>query len=146
MNPVMLIIVPGFLGGLVIALIVIMIQRRRTSDASVVMPHRLEPLSTDMINMAHIKVAGVGGLGLVAMAAAVAFDVPMIGISITIALVLGTITAVIMIVRTNRSGPMPSSGSRMGANTVLSIDEPHDPSGDVTRTGRRSGNVRLAAT
>jgi len=48
-----------------------------------------DPISTDPINIAHIRVAGIGGLGLVAMAAVVAWNVPAIGTAMTIALVSG---------------------------------------------------------
>jgi hypothetical protein len=49
-----------------------------------------DPISTDPINISHIRVAGIGGLGLVAMAAVVAWNVPEIGIA-TIAAVTGGI-------------------------------------------------------
>lgn len=124
MDPVTLVIVPGFLGGLVLALVVILSNRRDRRVSRVVIPYRAERPSTDVINMASIKVAGVGGLGLVAMAAAVALDVPHIGQSVAVGLGLGAIMAVIMILRARRRGPMPTSGGRMGANTTLSIDEP----------------------
>jgi hypothetical protein len=131
MDPVTLVIVPGFLGGLVLAIVVVISNRRDRRVSPVIIPYRPERVSTDVINMASIKVAGIGGLGLVAMAAAVALDVPHIGQSVAVGLGLGAIMAVIMIVRARRSGPMPSSGGRMGANTMLSIDEPtgsHDDS------------------
>ena len=83
-----------------------------------------EPLSTDVINMAHIRVAGIGGLGFVAMAAVVAIYIPSIRASLAIGLALGVLFGVGLIVWRRRTGPMPSSGRRPGANTVLSIDEP----------------------
>jgi hypothetical protein len=124
MDPVTLVVVPGFLGGLVIAFIVVLANRRAARRPALFLPYRLESVSPHMINMASIKVAGVGGLGLVAMALAVALDVPQIGQSIGIGFGLGAVAAVIMIVRARRTGGMPSSGRRMGANTTLSIDEP----------------------
>ena len=139
MNPVTLVIVPGILGGLLLA---ILSHRRRGATPSVILPHRSQWPSTDVINMASIKVAGVGGLCLVAMAGAVALDVPEIGQSIAISLGLGTLCAVLMILRARRSGPMPSSGQRMGANTTLSIDQPDGSSSDVEyQTGPE---IRLA--
>ena len=89
MDPVTLVIVPGFLGGLVLAMIVVLSNRRDRRVSPVIIPYRAERPSTDVINMASIKVAGVGGLGLVAMAAAVALDVPHIGQSIALGLGLG---------------------------------------------------------
>jgi hypothetical protein len=49
--------------------------------------------------MASIKVVGVGGLGLVAMSAAVALNVPKIFEATAIGLVAGTIMAIVLIVR-----------------------------------------------
>ena len=132
MDPVTLIVVPGFLGGLVIALLVFW-RQRRSSSPSVVQPFRRGEFSTDVINMSSIKVAGVGGLGLVAMAAAVALDVPRIGQSIMIGLALGAVIAAIMIYRRRSSGSLPSSGERVGANTTLSIDAPPAASADAER-------------
>lgn len=123
MDPVTLIVVPGFVGGLVIAAIVVALQRRSSGNASVVVPYKQAPLTTDVINMASIKVAGVGGLGLVAMAAAVALDVRRIGETIALGLACGVVIALVMIVRRRESGSMPSSGGHMGANTILSLDD-----------------------
>ena len=127
MDPVVTVLVPGFLGGLVIAALCVLWQRRRPSAPRLASPsYRSEPLSINAINMASIRVAGLGGLGLVAMAAAVALDVPRIGQSVAIGFVLGVATAAVLIFRRRRSGPMPSSGRGLGANTVLSIDGPRD--------------------
>jgi hypothetical protein len=56
-----------------------------------------DTLSTDVINIAHIRVAGVGGLGLVAMAAIVAWNVPAIGAAVAVALATGIVLAVVII-------------------------------------------------
>lgn len=56
-----------------------------------------EPISTDPINIAHIRVAGVGGLGLVAMAAIVAWYVPGIRIATLVALGAGATLAIALI-------------------------------------------------
>lgn len=122
MDPVTLVVVPGFLGGLVIALLFIRRHGRPTDAAA--SGSAGEPVSTDVINMARIRVAGVGGLGLVAMALAVAWVVPRIGQTLGIGFVLGAICGVVLILRRRRNGPMPSSGRRLGANTTLSIDDP----------------------
>lgn len=98
MDPVTAVLVPGLIGGLVIAA-GILLQHRRAHAPSVVLPYRPLPISTDVINMASIKVAGVGGLGLVAMSAAVALNVPRIFEATALGLLLGTCLAVVMIVR-----------------------------------------------
>jgi hypothetical protein len=98
MDPVTAVLIPGLLGGLLLATIIVWLHRRAHTPA-VVMPYRPLPISTDVINMASIKVAGVGGLGLVAMSAAVALNVPRIFEATAMGLVLGTAMAVILIVR-----------------------------------------------
>lgn len=83
-----------------------------------------ESISTDVINASRIRVVGVGGLGLVAMAAVVAIAVPRIGIPLAISAALGILFAILLVALRRRDGGMRSSGERMGANTTLSIDEP----------------------
>ena len=90
------------------------------------MPYRPDPISINMINMASIKVAGIGGLGLVAMAATVALGIPRIAESMAVGIGLGAVGAVIVILRRRRTGAMPSSGRGLGANTTLRIDVPDE--------------------
>lgn len=96
-------LVPGFVGGLVIAAVMILLHRRGARE-TVAVPYRAEPLSTDIINMSSIRVAGVGGLGLVAMAAAVALDIPRIAQSVGIGMGLGVIGAIATIIWRRRPG------------------------------------------
>lgn len=141
MDPVTTILIPGFLGGIVIAALYVLWQRRHGSAPSLTTYSRPEPLSIDAINFSSLRVAGIGGLGLVAMAAAVALDVPRIGETIAIGFVFGVVIAAVMILRRRRTGPMPSSGRGLGANTVLSIDSPpRRDDGD-----RRNGASRVGA-
>jgi hypothetical protein len=79
---------------------------------------------TDVINIARIRVAGIGGLGLVAMALLVALFVPRIGQELAIGGLLGVGLAAFLILRRRRTGPLPSSGQTMGANNILAIDHP----------------------
>jgi hypothetical protein len=124
MDPATELLVLGFFGGLLIAGVTILLQRRaKPSSLITPVPYRQDPITIDMINMASIKVAGVGGLGLVAMAAAVALDVPRIAQSVGIGIFFGAIGALIVILRREKTGVMPSSGRGMGANTVLAIDQ-----------------------
>ena len=126
LDPVTLMVIPGFVGGVVIALVVLGLNRRAHARAASG-PFTNEPLSTDVINMASIRVAGIGGLGLVAMATVVAFALPSIGQSLAIGLVLGGVIAASLILWRQHAGPMPSSGERPGANTTLSIDQAQPP-------------------
>ena len=125
MDPVTMVVVPGFLGGLVVALLIFRLQSRTGQPTT--RSFREDPLSTDVINIASIKVAGVGGLGLVAMAATVAMDVPRIGQSMIVGVGFGALTAAFLIVWRRRTGVLPSSGQRPGANTTLAIDATSEP-------------------
>ena len=88
--------------------------------------------------MASIRVAGVGGLGLVAMALTVALNVPRIGDTLAIGLMLGLALAAGLIVARRRVGPMPSSGRHGGANAVLAIDE-REPASETTARESKIG-------
>ena len=123
MDPVTMVIIPGFIGGLVIALLIARVHRK-PSDLD---PFASERPSTDIINMARIRVAGIGGLGLVAMALVVAFNIPRIRQSVMLGVVLGALFGVILILWRKHAGVMPSSGRRAGANTTLSIEVPSGP-------------------
>ena len=98
-DPVTAVLIPGFLGGLLVAAFIVALRSRSHHDDAVVMPYRPLPISTDVINMASIKVAGAGGLGLVAMAGAVALGVPRIFEATALGLTLGTGLAVVLILR-----------------------------------------------
>jgi len=122
MDSVTLILVPSILGGLVVAWLVTRLQGRgpdalldESADLSI---------STDVINIAHIRAAGLGGLGLFAMALVVAVFVPAIRVAVSAGVLFGVVLAIIMILRKRRTGPLPSSGGSAGANVILSIDQP----------------------
>lgn len=61
-----------------------------------------DPITTDAINIAHIRVAGIGGLGLVAMAGVVAWYVPSIGVATLLALA-GGLTLAFALIRWRRT-------------------------------------------
>jgi hypothetical protein len=126
MEPFALVAILGLLGGIALALVSVRVHGRS-------LPRR-DPFQgeapTDVINMARIRVAGVGGLGLVAMALVVAIALPGVGIPLAAGAGLGVLMAVLLIAFRSRSGSLPSSGERMGANTTLSIDNPGPPPTD----------------
>lgn len=95
-HPIFGILGPGLLGGLALALLIFRLQRRTSRQAST-HPFTCDGISSDIINMSHIRVAGIGGLGLVAMAAAVAVNVPRIGQTLAIGAVAGTVLAAVLI-------------------------------------------------
>jgi hypothetical protein len=86
MEPLLIILVPGLLGGLVLALC---LSLNRQKPPSIAVPRRLETPTPSLINMAHIKVEGIGGLGMVAAVVAVAIADPRIRVATIIAVGLG---------------------------------------------------------
>ena len=135
-----LILVSGIAGGAVVALLRTVAHRlrpgQRQTDA---FAQGSEARRTDVINIASIRVAGIGGLGLVAMAVALALSIPRIGQTMALGALLGAGFAAVLILWRRRIGPMPTSGGRSGANTTLSIDEPGSPE-DIGEAESRNGN------
>ena len=125
MDPVIGTLIPGIAGGLVIAFLISRF-RWRGSDA-LSGPPLEQSARTDEINIAHIRAAGVGGLGLLAMALVVAWFVPRIGQTLIVGGALGLGLGIGLILRRRRNGPLPSSSGTAGANNVLSIDQPAEP-------------------
>ena len=120
MDPVTLFMMTAFFGGLVLAL-----WLSRTKRASHRQPGPVrgeDQVRLDVIDIARIKVAGVGGLGFVVVALAVAASIPSIGVLLAIGCASGAILAIGLIFWRRRVGPMPSSSQRPGANTTLSIE------------------------
>jgi hypothetical protein len=122
MEPFLIIGIPGLLGGLLLAVLLFRFQHPSTDASDSSRPQLMEPVNA--INMARIRVTGIGGLGMVAMASVVAIFVPRIREAMAVALVLGVLFAVALIASRRKRGPLPSSGARPGANTALSIDDP----------------------
>lgn len=141
-------IVVSLAGGLVVALLIMVAHRLRPGQRQFdVFARGRGAGRTDVINIASVRVAGIGGLGLVAMAAALAWSIPRIGQTIALGAVLGAGLAAVLILWRRRLGPMPTSGGRPGANTTLSIDEPVSPenAGAVESRNDNAGKVRLSA-
>src|SRR4051812_1386059 len=84
-------VVPALLGGGVCA-VVLLFWNRTAAPLPGPRPSG-PPLSTDMINMAQLNVAGIGGLGLVAMAAVVAWNIPRIRAEIAVGVLGGVVFA-----------------------------------------------------
>jgi hypothetical protein len=123
MDPVTLVLVPGMLGGLAIG-ILLSNRLRARRQSPLAPPYEPDAPITNMYNISAVRVAGVGGLGLLAMATTVALNVPMIGAAMALGAVLGGAFAVGLILYKRRTGPMPSSGKGIGASTVLPLREP----------------------
>jgi hypothetical protein len=113
-------VVPGLVGGLLLAALLVRLNRRPSSG--LVRHSTLEAVSPDVINMAHIRVAGIGGLSMIAAGIIIAVNLPEIGLSLLTALSLGAALAVGMIVYRSRS-----TSAREGQNgglppSVLALD------------------------
>jgi hypothetical protein len=121
MEPLIVILAPGVIGGLLVAVFLIRFQGAAASGAPA---GRLDPPSTSLINMARIRVAGGGGLGMVAMATVVAIFVPRIRFSMVVGLVLGGVLATALIAYRRRQGSWSSGGRHPGAHSLFAIDMP----------------------
>ena len=123
MDPVVPTVALGIVGGFLIAWVLLKVQRQQAGRPRDPFARGQDGSQRDVINISAIRVAGVGGLGLVAMAVGVALDIPRIGQTLAIAGVLGAVLAAVLILQRRRMGPMPSSGRQSGANTTLAIDQ-----------------------
>jgi hypothetical protein len=119
MEPLLVILIPGLFGGLVVALL-IAATRRGTSPTFV--PRRLEAPSPSLINMAQIRVEGVGGLGMVGAVAIVALTDSRIRLATIIALVLGGAFAVLLVAMRRRNGSLPSAGGGPEDRSILHLE------------------------
>lgn len=119
MEPLVNLLVLGVLGGLVLSWL---IARHRRGTPPTFVPRRLDPPTPALINMAHIRVEGIGGLGMVAAVIAVAIADSRIRVATIIALVLGGGLAFALIALRRRSGALPSSGDGPDDRSLLHID------------------------
>ena len=74
------------------------------------MPIRLAAPSPTLIDLANIRVEGVGGLGLVGAVVIVALNDSRIGLATVLALVFGAGLAIVLIARRRRTRSLPSAG------------------------------------
>jgi hypothetical protein len=132
---------PGLLGGLILAAVLARLNRTPSSKLS--RRSELEPISPDAINMAHIRVAGVGGLGMMAAALIIAINLPEIGFALLVAVALGVITAGGLIAYRSRPNQPGGGGYNEMPPSVLTLDN-HRP-GPRSRTGRELPGSRAAA-
>jgi hypothetical protein len=119
MEPLLIILIPGLFGGLLLA---VLIRGNRHRISSTVVPRRLAPPSPSLINMAHIHVEGIGGLGMVAAVVVVAVSDPRIRLTIILASVLGAGLALFLIAMRRPTGALPSGGDGPDDRSTLHLD------------------------
>jgi len=141
METALALVLPGLLGGLILAAVLARLNRTPSSKLS--RRSELEPISPDVINMAHIRVAGVGGLGMMGAALIIAINVPEIGFALLVAVALGVITAGGLIAYRSRPNYPGGGGNSEVPPSVLTLDD-HRP-GPGSRTGRELPGSRAAA-
>ena len=118
LSPFGVILLPAFAGGLVVAAVLVWRSpRARPRPGRDV--YGLDAASTDVINMSRIRVAGLAGLGFVAVAVVTALAIPRIGEVIATAAIGGSLGALAMIVWRRAHGPLPSEGATPGAHKLL---------------------------
>jgi hypothetical protein len=128
MEPLLIILVPGLVGGLVIAAL---IASHRINLPGSGVHRRLAPPSPSLINIAHIRVEGGGGLGIVAAVLAVAIADPRIRAAVGLAALLGAGLALALIAW-HRREPLDSGGGGISGHSMLGLEERTEISG---RTG-----------
>ena len=125
MEPVLIILVPGLVGGLVLAAL---IAAKRIDLPTDGVDRPLAAPSPSLINMARIRVEGGGGLGMVAAVILVAIVDPRIRVAIGIAAVLGLVFAAVLISRRRERGPFRSADDDSGPQSMLGLGrEPAHP-------------------
>jgi hypothetical protein len=110
-------------------------------------PRRLAAPNPAVINMASIRVEGIGGLGMVAAVVTVALTDPRIRLAILLAAVLGAGLALVLIAW-RRDATFPSTGNGPDDRSLLHLaGEPRGPGhAAASRVGghlKRAGAIRL---
>jgi hypothetical protein len=138
------------LGGAAAGCALFLTNRFRRAPASVPDSFARDAFSTDTVNFAHVRVAGVGGVGLMIVALAMALDFALVGAVLLTGLIGGVAAAVVVILwRRRGGGPLPSSSSGSGARGVLFVETPAEqrerPRPAAAPDDQRRGVVTISA-
>jgi len=117
----MALLLPAVVGGLLLAGVLLRLNLRPSSG--VARRSALQPMSPDLINMAHIQITGVGGLGMVGAAVVTAFSLPEIGVALVAGVGLGAAIAVGLIAYRRRSSAADSGGQDGRPPRLLVLDD-----------------------
>jgi len=138
----MALLVPGVVGGLLLAAFMARLNRRPSSG--LVSRTRLEPMSPDLINMAHIRVTGIGGLGMLGAAVVTAYSVPEIGVALAVGAGFGVAIAIGLVAYRDRLHAADPGGQDGRPPSVLALDDRAARAGQ--RPPRDVPGAPLAAT
>jgi hypothetical protein len=141
MEPLVMALIPGTLGGLAVAWLIAAAGRRRRAP-DVIVPSRPDE-RYPVINMSNIRVEGVGGLGMVAAVIAVAVTDPRIRLAVIIAAVLGAVLALTLIAMRRATGALPSGTDGPDGRLPLGLDR-HGPAPRSDGTFDRLSPRRLS--
>jgi hypothetical protein len=100
-----------FLGGIWLALLLARAHSKRPSTEISPDPFARDAFSTDTLNFAHVRVAGVGGLGLVLVAALMAFEYQLVAVAVVAGLMGGALLGCALIVAHRHRGLSARSAS-----------------------------------
>jgi len=114
-------VLPAVVGGVLLAALLMRVNRRASSG--LVAPSELEPMSPDLINMAHIRVAGLGGLGMLGATVVTAISLPQIGAALVASVGLGAGVAAGLIAYRRRSAAAGDGGPDRRLPTMLALDD-----------------------
>jgi hypothetical protein len=138
MEPLLIALALGLSGGLTLSFV---IARTRRGTPPTFVPRRLDAPTPALINMAQIRVEGIGGLGMVAAVIAVALADSRIRLATIVAFVLGVGLALGLIAWRRRGGPLSSAGDGPDDRSMLHLE-----AAEFTTTKpaspRRNGSAR----
>lgn len=146
METLLMVLVPGVLGGIVLSFLLL---RNRRGTPPTFVPRRLAAPTPALINMANIRVEGIGGLGMVAAVIAVAIADSRIRVAVFIAMTLGTGLALFLIRRRRRDEDPNSGPDGRAFRSMLHIDDdrrvnPSDSPHETKDAGRRSSRIGIS--
>jgi hypothetical protein len=135
MEPLLIVLVPGVLGGIILA---VLLGSRWIDLRTPGVERRMAPASPSLINMAHIPVQGGGGLGIVAAVIAVALADPRIRVAIGIAALLGVVFAAVLVAWRRERGPLSSGGGDSASPSILGLGRERPGRAPVRSNGGRN--------
>ena len=95
-------VLPALAGGLALAFVLVRWNRRHPARADMTDPFARDAFSSDPINFAHVRVAGVGGAGLLLVVALVALEYDLTAFAVAAGLVGGLIGGTALVVYRRR--------------------------------------------